>query len=86
MTFCNDKTIKKLILKLHEKYDESISKGKEEVELEHCKEKTNSPSVLPFPRAMTNLRKVSHNRYLFIQIFEDLCIVKRKLNVKKKAL
>ena len=86
MTLCNDKTIKKLILKLREKYDESISKGKEEVELEHCKEKTNSPSVLPFPRAMTNLRKVSHNRYLFIQIFEDLCIVKRKLNVKKKSL
>jgi len=85
MTLCNDKTIKKIILKLREKYDESIFKCKEEVELEHCKEKTNSPSVLPFPRAMTNLRKVSHNRYPLIQIFKDLCIVKIKLNVKKKA-
>jgi hypothetical protein len=48
-----------------EKDDESIFKGKEGVEFEHCKEKTDFPSALPFPHAMTKQRKVNHNSEIF---------------------
>jgi hypothetical protein len=45
--------------------DELISEGKEGVEYEHCKEKTDSPPALPFPHAMTKPRKVNHNSEIF---------------------
>jgi hypothetical protein len=53
ITLRSGKVIEKLILKPCEKDDELISKGKEGVESEYCKEKTDSPPVLPFPHAMT---------------------------------
>jgi hypothetical protein len=53
ITFRNDKVIEKPILEPCEKEDELVSEGKEEVESEHCKEKTDSSPALPFPHAMT---------------------------------
>jgi hypothetical protein len=53
ITLRNGKVIEKLILEPCEKEDELVSKGKEGVELEHSKEKTDSPPALPFPHAMT---------------------------------
>jgi len=53
ITLCSGKDIEKLILELCEKDDESISEGKEGVESEHCKEKTNSSPAFPFPHVMT---------------------------------
>jgi len=53
ITLRNGKVIKKPTLEPFEKHDESISKGKEGVEFEHCKEKTDSPPTLPFSHAMT---------------------------------
>jgi hypothetical protein len=52
-TLRSGKVIEKLTLEPCEKDDESISEGKEGVESEHCKEKTDSPPALPFPHAMT---------------------------------
>jgi hypothetical protein len=107
ITLHSGKVIEKPTLEPCEKDDESISEGKEGVEYEHCKEKTDSPPTLPFPHAMTTQRKVNHNSKIFetfkqvrintplldaikqvpsyAKIFKDLCTVKRKLNVKKKA-
>jgi hypothetical protein len=107
ITLRSGKVIEKLILEPCEKDDELISEGKEGVESEHCKEKTDSPLALPFPHAITKQRKVNHNSEIFEtfkqvriniplldaikQVFsytkflKDLCIVKIKLNVKKKA-
>jgi hypothetical protein len=65
MTLHIGKTIKKPILEPYEKDDESILEGKKEVQPEHYKEKTNSPTVLPFPHAMTNQRKMHHNSKSF---------------------
>jgi len=89
------------------KKDELVSKGKERVEPEHCKEEIDSPPSLLFPHAMTKQRKVNHNSEIFeifkqvkinipllnaikqvpsyAKFLKDLCTVKRKLNVKKKA-
>jgi hypothetical protein len=53
ITLHSGKVIEKPILEPCENDDESISEGKEGVESEHCKEKTNSPPTLPFPHAMT---------------------------------
>jgi len=53
ITFRNDKVIEKPIFEPCEKEDELVSEGKEEVESEHCKEKTDSSPALPFPHAMT---------------------------------
>jgi len=39
ITLCSGKVIKKPTLESYEKDDESISKGKEVVKSEHCKEK-----------------------------------------------
>ena len=61
----NGKVIEKPTLEPYENDDESISKGKEGVEFEHCKEKTDFPSALPFPHAMTKQRKVNHNSEIF---------------------
>ena len=47
------KVIEKPILEPCEKDDESIAEGKEGVESEHCKEKSDFPAALPFPHAMT---------------------------------
>jgi hypothetical protein len=106
-TLRGGKVIEKLILEPYEKEDELISEGKERVELEHCKEKTDSSPALPFPHVMTKQRKANHNSEIFetfkqvriniplldaikhvpsyAKFFNDLCTVKRKLNVKKKA-
>jgi len=65
ITLCSDKVIEKLILEPCENDDESISEDKEGVESDHCKEKTDSPSALPFPHAMTKQRKVNHNSEIF---------------------
>jgi hypothetical protein len=65
ITLRSGKVIKKLILEPCEKDDELISEGKEGVEPEHCKEKTDSPPVLPFPHAMTKQRKVNYNSEIF---------------------
>jgi len=107
ITLRSGKVIKKPILEPCKKDDELISKGKEGVESEHCKEKIDSPPALPFSHAMTKQRKVNHNSEIFetfkqvriniplldaikqvpfyAKFFKDLCIMKRKLNVKKKA-
>jgi len=53
ITLRSGKVIEKPILESCEKDDELISEGKEEVESEHCKEKTNFLRALPFPHAMT---------------------------------
>jgi hypothetical protein len=106
-TLRSGKVIEKHILEPCEKDDELISEGKESVELEHCKEKTDSPLVLPFPHVITKQRKVNHNYKIFetfkqvrintplldaikhvpsyAKFLKDLCIMKRKLNVKKKV-
>nr|ABG37652.1 integrase [Populus trichocarpa] len=107
ITLCSDKVIEKPTFEPCEKDDELISEGKEGVESEHCKEKTDFPSALPFPHAMTKQRKVNHNSEIYetfkqvriniplldaikhvpsyAKFLKDLCTVKRKLNVKKKA-
>ncbi|KAJ6887537.1 hypothetical protein NC652_028715 [Populus alba x Populus x berolinensis] len=56
--------IEKPILEPCEKDDELISKAKEMVELEHCKEKTNSTPVLPFPHAMINIHLLDGRPFL----------------------
>jgi hypothetical protein len=65
ITLRNGKVIKKPILEPCEKDDELISEGKEGVEPEYCKEKTDSPLVFPFPHAMTKQRKVNYNSKIF---------------------
>jgi len=57
ITLRSGKVIEKPILEPCEKDDELISKGKEGVESKYCKEKTDSPSALPFPHAMSNKEK-----------------------------
>jgi hypothetical protein len=64
-TFHSGKVIDKPTLEPCEKDDESMYEGKEGVEFEHCKEKTDSPPALPFPHAMTKQRKVNHNSEIF---------------------
>jgi len=64
-TLHSGKVIEKPTLEPYEKNDELISESKEGVEPEHCKEKTDSPSALPFPHAMTKQRKVNHNSEIF---------------------
>jgi hypothetical protein len=59
------KVIKNPILEPCEKDDESISEGKEGVESEHCKEKTDFSPAFPFPHGMTKQRKVNHNSEIF---------------------
>jgi len=64
-TLCSSKVIEKPILKPCEKDDELISEGKEKVEPEHCKEKTDSLPALPFLHAMSKQRKIDHNSEIF---------------------
>jgi hypothetical protein len=104
ITLRNGKAIEKPTFEPCEKDDKSISKGKEGVESEHCKQKIDSPPVFPFPHVMTKQRKVNHNFETFKQVrinillldaitqvpsyakfLKDLCTVKRKQNLKKKA-
>jgi hypothetical protein len=61
ITLRNGKVIEKPILEPYEKEDELVSKGKEGVEPEHCKEKTDSSPALLFPHAMTKQSKINHN-------------------------
>jgi hypothetical protein len=65
ITLYSGKVIEKPILEPCEKDDKLISKGKEGVESEHCKEKNDSPPALSFPHAMTKQRKVNHNSEIF---------------------
>jgi hypothetical protein len=65
ITLHSGKVIEKLILKPCEKDDKLISKGKKGVKPEHCKEKTDSPPVLPFPHALTKQRDVNHDFKIF---------------------
>jgi hypothetical protein len=65
ITLHSGKVIEKPILETCEKDDESISEGKEGVKPEHCKEKTDSPPILPFPHAMTKQREVNHDSEIF---------------------
>jgi len=65
ITLRSGKVIEKPTLEPCEKNDELISEAKEGVEPEHCKEKIDSPPVLPFPHAMTEQRKVNHNSEIF---------------------
>jgi hypothetical protein len=65
ITLRSGKVIEKPTPEPCEKNDESISEGKERVEFEHCKEKTDSLPALPFPHAMTKQRKVNHNSEIF---------------------
>jgi hypothetical protein len=65
ITLHSGKVIEKPILEPCEKDDESIYEGKEGVKPEHCKEKTHSPPILPFPHAMTKQREVNHDSEIF---------------------
>jgi len=65
ITLHNGKVIEKLILEPCEKDDESISKSKERVKPEHCKEKTNFSPILLFPHVMTKQREVNHDSEIF---------------------
>jgi len=65
ITLRSGKVIEKPTLEPCEKDDESISEGKEGVESEHCKEKTDSSPALPFPYIMNKQRKVNHNSEIF---------------------
>ena len=73
ITLRSGKVIEKPTLEPCEKDDESISKGKEGVESEHCKEKTNSPPALLFSHAMTKQRIVNHNSEI-LETFKQLRI------------
>ena len=65
ITLRSGKVIEKPTLEPCEKDDELISEGKEGVESEQCKEKTDSLPALPFPHVMTKQRKVNHNSEIF---------------------
>ena len=65
ITLRSGKVIEKPTLEPCEKDDELISEGKEGVESEHFKEKTDSSPAFPFPHAMTKQRKVNHNSEIF---------------------
>jgi hypothetical protein len=62
ITLRSSKVIEKPTLEPCEKDDELISKGKEGIEFEHCKEKTNSPPALPFPHAMTKQEEIEDEK------------------------
>ncbi|KAL3566429.1 hypothetical protein D5086_031844 [Populus alba] len=76
ITLRSGKVIEKPILEPCEKDDESISEGKEGVEPEHCKEKVRINILL-----LDAIKQVPS----YAKFLKDLCTVKRKLNVKKKA-
>jgi len=84
ITLCSSKVIEKPILEPYEKDDESISEGKKGVQSEHCKEKTDSPPVLPFSYAMTKQRKVNHNSKIF-ETFKQVRINIPLLDVIKQV-
>jgi hypothetical protein len=65
ITLRSGKVIEKPTLEPCEKDNELIFEGKEGVESEHCKEKTDSSPTLLFPHAMTKQRKVNHNSEIF---------------------
>jgi len=71
ITLHGGKVIEKPILEPCEKDDESISEGKEGVKPEHCKEKNDSPPILPFPHAMTKQREVNHDFEIFETFKEE---------------
>jgi hypothetical protein len=82
ITLHSGKVIEKPILEPCEKDHESISEGKEGVESEHCREKTDSSPALPFPHAMTKQRKVNHNS----EIFERSVHCEEKTECEKESL
>jgi hypothetical protein len=85
ITLHSGNIIEKPILEPCKKDDELISKGKEGVESEHCKEKTDSPQVLPFPHAMTKQRKVNHNSEI-LETFKQVKINILLLDAIKQVL
>jgi len=64
-TLHSGKVMEKPTLEPCKKDDELISKGKEKVESEHCKENTDSSPALPFLHVMTKQRKVNHDYEIF---------------------
>jgi hypothetical protein len=85
ITFRNGKVIEKPILEPCEKDDKLISEGKEMVEPEHCKEKTDSPPTLLSPHAMTKQRKINHNFEIF-ETFKQVRINIPLLDAIKQVL
>ena len=75
ITLRSGKVIEKPTLEPCEKDDESISKGKEKVEYEHCKEKIDSPPALPFLHAMTKQRKFNHNSEILETLLDQYTFV-----------
>jgi hypothetical protein len=73
ITLRSGKVIEKPILEPCEKEDELVSEGKEGVEPEHCKGKTDFIPALPFLHAMTKQRKANHNSKIF-EIFKQVRI------------
>ena len=80
ITLRSGKVIEKPTLEPYEKDKESISKGKEEVEPEYCKENVDSSPALPFPHAMTKQRKVNHNSKIF-ETFKQV-----RINIKRERV
>ena len=62
ITLRSGKVIEKPTLEPYEKDDESISQGKEGVEYEHCKEKTDSPLALPYPHIVTKQEAIEDEK------------------------
>ena len=81
------KVIEKPILEPCEKDDESIFEVKEGVESEHCKEKTDSKIFETFKQVKINIPLLDAIKQVpsYAKFLTDLCTVKRKLNMKKKA-
>ena len=65
ITLHSGQVIEKPFLEPCEKDDESISEGKEGFTPEHCKEKTDSSPILPFPHAITKQREVNQDSEIF---------------------
>jgi hypothetical protein len=100
ITLRSGKVIEKPTLEPCEKDDESISEGKEGVESEHCKalpfphamtkqKKVNHNSKIfeTFKQVRINIPLLDAIKQVpsYAKFLKDLCTVKRKLNVKKKA-
>ncbi|XP_073019335.1 uncharacterized protein [Primulina eburnea] len=93
ITLRSGKVVEKSILEPCEDDDKSTPKGKE-VEPITCEEEVQQTVSPPFPHALKNTKKSNFNSDIYdifkqvpsyAKFLKDLCTVKRKLNVKKKA-
>ncbi|XP_073038065.1 uncharacterized protein [Primulina eburnea] len=93
ITLRSGKVVEKSILEPCEDDDKSTPKGKE-VEPITCEEEVQQTVSPPFPHALKNTKKSNLNSDIYdifkqvpsyAKFLKDLCTVKRKLNVKKKA-